>query len=332
MDYYQEGVLHMKQAMKWGSVLILILFTLLMTFQYCAIPEVPDVTPPIVTIVFPAAGAVVNGQVQVVAIATDESKVETTTLYIDGIKAATADDNKITFVWNTIPIADNRDHYLMAVAEDENQNIGTSLMTDVRVVPGVTPDTLAPIVTILNPVSGQVVSGTVAVATQVDDDSPIDRVEFYVDGTLAETDSDEPFGFLWNVSSLINGTVHTLFAKAFDVNGSSSASNVVTVTISSSNIQDITPPSVAILYPPNGAVFTAVDSITASADVTDNESVQRVDFFVDGIFKTSITSPPYLYKWPLTDYADGFLHTLYVKGLDDAGNTGAAMVVITVNP
>ena len=196
------------------------------------------------------------------------------------------------------------------------------------------PDTLAPIIRILNPINGQIVSNPVRIVTQVTDDSPIDKVEFYIDGLLTNTDFDFPYEYVWDVSGLINGSRHTIFAWAFDASGFSSASNVVSVTVATNVQGDIKAPKVTILFPAANSIFSASaqGTINVSADASDESGIDRVEFFIDGVSKASDSVAPYEYQWDLAPYADGQTHTVYVKAFDKAGNDNAALVAVKINP
>ncbi len=323
------------RRVKTAGVLISIgMAVLVLGVPGCSVPEIPDVLPPIVVIIHPAPGQVVTGEIPVVASATDDDNVETMMLYIDGQQVATQKGNSLSYQWNTTSIADNRDHYIMALARDKSGNTGFSPMVRVRVVKGSQPDTLAPIITILHPVSGQVVQDTVNIITQVNDRSAISKVEFYIDGNLEFTDLAAPFRYAWDVSDLVNGSLHTVFAMAYDENGYSGVSPTVTVTVASDVIQDITPPTLTILYPPAGATFSAATtpSVKIVADAEDTGGIERVEFYIDGELKATDTSKPYEYSWNLAPYADGNTHTIYVKAYDYAGNVNAAMNVVTILP
>ncbi len=315
-----------------GFYMVVALF--LTGFQGCSVPEVPDVIPPIVVVIHPAPGQVLTGEVPVVASSTDDDDVESMTLYIDGIQVASQKGNNLTYNWNTTPIADNRDHYIMALARDQSGNTGFSPLVRVRVVKGSQPDTLAPVITILHPVTGQVVRDTINVITQVKDQSAISKVEFYIDGNLEYTDLAAPFQYEWVVTSLVNGSLHSIFATAYDENGYIGVSPTITVTVASDVVEDITPPTLTILYPPAGATFSVAttSSITIVADAEDESGIDRVEFYIDGALKATDASKPYEYSWNLTTYADGNAHTIYVKAYDKAGNFNAAMNVVTILP
>ena len=85
----------------------------------------------------------------------------------------------------------------------------------------------------------------------------------------------------------------------------------------------------AVLYPLAGIVVSG--TITVSGDAQDNEAVTKVEFYIDGQLKATDTSRPYNYSWNTAAYADGQLHSVYLKAYDAAGNIGSsAVVTVTV--
>ena len=208
------------------------------------------------------------------------------------------------------------------------ENNGFSGSVIVRVISSSNPDSLPPVIAILHPTTGSIVSDTVNVVPEIVDASPIDRVEYYVDGILEATLTQAPYEYLWPVTALINGTVHTLFARAYDINQNNSVSNIVSVTVQ--NI-DVIPPTVLITFPAPNAVFTAGDTVEIVADAQDNIAIERVEFSIDGQLKITDTSRPYSYIWDTTEFG-GSQHTIYVKAYDFAQNSNAQLITVTVNP
>jgi hypothetical protein len=406
---------------------IMLILVSLMLFIQCP-PEIPDEIAPVVNIIYPVDGQAVSGTIKVSVAATDETDLKQINLFIDGEMKAVSENQILEYMWNTTPIADNRNHSLYATATDRSDNNGFSGNVIVRVVTGSDPDTLAPVITILNPVNLSIVVDTVNVVSQVYDDTQIDKVEYFVDGELIHTTTQTPYSFKWIVTNYINGSSHSLFGQAYDMNQNSSVSNVVTVTVqntvsypdtlppvitilnpvnlstvgdtvnvvsqvyddtqidrveyfvdgelihtttqmpynfqwiltnyvngsshslfgqaydtnqnsSVSNVvtvtvqnADITPPTVLIIYPASGSIFTAGTVISVTVDAQDNIGIQRVEIYIDGELKITDTSSPYSYDWDTTGYGDGGIHTIYVKAFDFAGNNNVQLVTVTVNP
>jgi len=61
----------------------------------------------------------------------------------------------------------------------------------------------------------------------------VTKVEFYVDGVLADTDTAAPYVFTWNTAGVANGG-HSLMAKAYDAANNVRADNDTSVTVSNS--------------------------------------------------------------------------------------------------
>jgi poly(hydroxyalkanoate) depolymerase family esterase len=99
--------------------------------------------------------------------------------------------------------------------------------------PSESADTTAPTVNVTAPANAATVSGTVDVTATASDAVGVTKVEFYVDGALAETDSTTPFVFTWNTVGVANGS-HSLMAKAYDAANNIGTDNDTTVTVSNS--------------------------------------------------------------------------------------------------
>jgi poly(hydroxyalkanoate) depolymerase family esterase len=99
--------------------------------------------------------------------------------------------------------------------------------------PSESADTTAPTVNVTAPANAATVSGTVDVTATASDAVGVTKVEFYVDGALAETDSTTPFVFTWNTVGVANGS-HSLLAKAYDAANNIGTDNDTTVTVSNS--------------------------------------------------------------------------------------------------
>ena len=77
---------------------------------------------------------------------------------------------------------------------------------------------------------------------------------------------------------------------------------------------DITAPIVSITAPATGSNVTVGDSVAVAATATDNTAVTKVEFYVDGVLKSTDTASPYAYAWPTTGVTAG-VHSLTAKAL-----------------
>ncbi len=92
-------------------------------------------------------------------------------------------------------------------------------------------DTTPPTTSITSPANGVTVSGTVTVSANASDDVGVSRVELFVDGSLAGTDTSSPYGIAWNTTTASNGG-HSLQTRAYDAAGNVGSSALVNVTVS----------------------------------------------------------------------------------------------------
>ncbi|MCA9929530.1 MAG: hypothetical protein KC419_13685, partial [Anaerolineales bacterium] len=90
---------------------------------------------------------------------------------------------------------------------------------------------------------------------------------------------------------------------------------------------DNTPPEAAVLFPlPNQQIFTDEEWVIVQAQVSDDVSIDRVEFYVDsaGVPFAFNTVPPFTEKWPIRGPG---CHTFRVIAVDAAGNEGESTAV-----
>jgi hypothetical protein len=103
--------------------------------------------------------------------------------------------------------------------------------TGCKTSPPSAPVDTPPTVSITSPVQNDVLRLTDTVFVSATDDRGVTKVELYVNGSLAATDSASPWRFIWNTELWDDGS-YTLQAKAYDAAGHSTASTSVSITIS----------------------------------------------------------------------------------------------------
>lgn len=91
---------------------------------------------------------------------------------------------------------------------------------------------------------------------------------------------------------------------------------------------DVTPPTVSLTAPANGA--TVSGTITVSANASDNVGVSRVELSVDGSLVGTSTASPYQVSWNTTSVGNGG-HTVTAKAFDAAGNSASSSASVTVS-
>jgi membrane carboxypeptidase/penicillin-binding protein len=140
---------------------------------------------------------------------------------------------------------------------------------------------------------------------------------------VAEPKENEALG-VWDVENL-NG-LYTLLLTVVRQDGSfAEVSTHVTV--------DNTPPTADILFPlANQEIFTDEEWILIQAQVSDDVSLNRVEFYIDnaGVPFAISTVPPFTEKWTIRGPG---CHSFHVIAVDEAGNEteSAAVPVCLVN-
>jgi poly(hydroxyalkanoate) depolymerase family esterase len=139
--------------------------------------------------------------------------------------------------------------------------------------PSTAADTTPPTVNVTAPASGATLSGTVDVTASASDSSGVSKVEFYVDGALADTDTTSPYVFTWNTAGVANGP-HTLMAKAYDAANNVGTDNDTTVTVSNGS-GGTTTVSFNSIAADDGYVKANADGTSASVGTFSTPAVGR---------------------------------------------------------
>jgi chitodextrinase len=288
-----------------------------------------NTTPPTVSIASPAAGATISGTAVILsATASDNVGVAGVQFKVDG----TSVGSQVTtapymYALNTTTLS-NANHNLTAVATDMAGNSATSAVVTVK-VNNTVPDTTPPTVSMTAPANGATVSSTVAVSANASDNVAVASVQFQLDNANVGTPVlAAPYTYSWNTTKSNNGA-HTLRAIATDTSNNSTTSASVTVTVNNGPT-DTTPPTVSMTAPANGA--TVSNTVTVSANASDNVAVASVQFQLDNVnLGSADTVAPYTYSWDTTKSTNGS-HTLRAIATDTSNNsTTSASVTVTVN-
>ncbi|MGH7751741.1 MAG: Ig-like domain-containing protein, partial [Gemmatimonadales bacterium] len=191
-----------------------------------ALPDLPDTTPPIVSISSPSNGASVRATTTVTVTASDNVGVASVDFLLDGILQATDSSSPFSWSWNTTT-ASGGSHNITATARDAAGNATTSSAVSVTV------DNTQPSVTITAPAGGNV-SGTVTVSANASDNIGVVGVQFRVDSAnIGTEDTTNPYSRSWDSTTVGNGA-HTLTAIARDAAGNTTTSSGIPVTVSNS--------------------------------------------------------------------------------------------------
>ncbi|MBX4197188.1 hypothetical protein KW801_01370 [Candidatus Saccharibacteria bacterium] len=102
-------------------------------------------------------------------------------------------------------------------------------------------------------------------------------------------------------------------------------------TAGGSYTTDTAPPTVSVTAPANNAVISAPGTTTITTTASDAaSSVTKVELYIDGALKTTLTTSPYTYAWSTTGVSLGS-HTVQAKAYDSFNNVGTtALTTITL--
>ncbi len=192
----------------------------------------------------------------------------------------------------------------------------------------VAPPPPPPVVNITAPSAGAV-SGTTTVTASATSTVGIGSVQFQLDNANlgSAIPGSGPYSVPWNTTTATNGS-HNLTAIATDINGQSTTSAAVAVSVANSG----PPPVVSLSAPATNA--TVSGSVTVSANATSPSfAIAKVQFQLDGSnLGSAVTGPGPLYSasWATTGASNG-THTLTAIATDTVGQTTtSAGVTVTV--
>lgn len=279
-----------------------------------------DTTPPSVTITSPANGATVSGVVNITATASDDTAVEKVQFRGGGAYLGFDASAPYTKPWDSDSVADGT-QYIQARAVDAAGN--ASAWVTITVTVSNNPDATPPTAAVTSPANGAVVSGTVNLTGTASDNVGVEKMQFLADGAYLGYDTTAPYTKQWDSTTVPDG-VYVLAVRAVDTAGNTSGWRSVTVTVM--NSPDVTPPTVNLSAPADGATVSGVVQITATA--SDDVAVDKVRFWIDGAYVGYDWSAPYTKTWSTNSVSNG-THTIRVQAVDKAGNLSAP-VTITV--
>lgn len=199
------------------------------------IAETNDNIDPFVTIVNPQSGQVVEGIVNIVAHAEDERSIQKVAFFINGDSVGFTSDYPYMYNWNTSGLSDSTEHTIFAKAFDGGNNIAVSPVIRVTVYPRTreAADIIAPRALFLYPIAGSIVTGTVRVSVDLQDNVGVTKAEFFVDGALTNSAENpaSPWIFSWNTTAQADTAAHSIYVKAYDAAGNVGTTGLTVVTV-----------------------------------------------------------------------------------------------------
>ncbi len=178
-------------------------------------------------------------------------------------------------------------------------------------------DTQAPAVAIAAPLGSSTVSGLVPVNVNASDNVGVVRVDLQVNGTMVGSDTTAPFALSWDATTSAPGMV-TLTAVAVDAAGNRSVSAPVTVNVAAA-AKDVTPPTVAIRNPVNGATVSGTVQVQVAASDDSGSAGLSLSLAINGRTVATATGGSLSYSWNTRKLSAG-PYTVTIKARDPSGN------------
>ena len=263
----------------------------------------------------PSNGSVYNigSNVTLSANASDDGSISKVEFFVNGSLYSTDTTYAYSRIWN----AANPGSYTIYSKATDNHGVQTQ-SNSVTITVNANPSTsiTAP------PNSAQYPLGNnVSISASAgDSDGTISSVKFYGDGSLLATDTSSPYSTSWSPGSTGN---HTIYSVVTDNHGATKQSSSVTFYVSSN-------PSISLTSPANGTVYNYGDIVNLSANASDDGSIAKVEFFVDGSLYSTDTTHPYSRIWTAPSSPGN--HSFYAKVTDNLGvTTNSSSKTVTIN-
>jgi hypothetical protein len=278
----------------------------------------PDTTPPAISLLAPADGSTVFGNVSIGASASDDRSLAGVQFQLDGADlGARQTAAPFGLTWNSRNVA-NGTHSIAAIATDGAGNTRSafaSVSVDNR-----------PVISAVSATPVSTTSESIAWTTDVAATTAVDYGQTAAYGTTIASPA-----LVTNhqvvLSGLAAGTTYHYQVTSADSAGNPATAGDFTFT---TPVPDTTLPTVSITAPAGGATVSGT-ATTVSAAAADNTGVVGVQFKLDGAnLGAEDTTSPYSVSWSTTTAANG-THSVSVVARDAAGNTATAAVSVTVS-
>lgn len=169
-----------------------------------------------------------------------------------------------------------------------------------------------PAVTLTGPADGSTVSGQVQLSAVVDDDVPMTRVQFLVDGTpVGPAIGTAPFNITWDSTTFSSKVPHTISARATDALGRSGTSALQTVQV------DNGPAITGVAVNPGLTVTSA--RISWTTDVLSDGQVEYGTTLAYGTLTPVDPRPDWRHDMQLTGLQPGAQYHYRVRSRDANG-------------
>ena len=282
---------------------------------------------PTAVITSPASGAIVDGNVLIETLVTDNLEIDKVEFFINNESVYTDSiGSDYSFLWETDTLPDDEHYVLAVIAYDLVGNEGPSTAITVYLD---NDDNVLPHGSILYPYAGQIVSGVETVSINAVDNNSIDTVEFYINNILVFSDGTQPYEYDWDTNLEMEDLNHIVGSIIRDDSGNQF--EVPSISVLVNNIpNDSNPPTITISNPLSGQ--TVSDTVNFLVAAYDDIGIAYVEFFIDGFSLGTDDEAPFSYLWDTSSNigVHGNQHALSAIVVDTAGNTTFSQPILVI--
>jgi len=115
-------------------------------------------------------------------------------------------------------------------------------------------DTVPPTVSIQSPISGSTIGEIVTIKVSTEDNKGILKVEFFIDNTIVQTDTESPYEYEWDTTKETDGE-HSIKVNSYDLSENMTEAQPITVKIDNESKRPTKPTLNKISYDFGNSVF-----------------------------------------------------------------------------
>ena len=282
---------------------------------------------PTAVITSPASGAIVDGNVLIETLVTDNLEIDKVEFFINNESVYTDSiGSDYSFLWETDTLPDDEHYVLAVIAYDLVGNEGPSTAITVYLD---NDDNVLPHGSILYPYAGQIVSGVETVSINAEDNNSIDTVEFYINNILVFSDGTQPYEYDRDTNLEMEDLNHIVGSIIRDDSGNQFEVPSISVLVNYIP-NDSNPPTITISNPLSGQ--TVSDTVNFLVAAYDDIGIAYVEFFIDGFTLGTDDEAPFSYLWDTASNigVHGNQHALSAIVVDTAGNTTFSQPILVI--
>ncbi|MEQ8191796.1 MAG: VWA domain-containing protein, partial [Candidatus Eremiobacterota bacterium] len=218
------------------------------------------------------------------------SKIKHVEFFIDGKSIGIVENSPYKINWKPLGYSGGK-HNIMVIARDTEGKEASDVKT-------IFLDKALKI-EITSPQEGNISEPQVGIKVKIENkiNSPVTKVEYYLDDKLIQEATKEPYDITWNTIGVANGR-HTLKARVFNKIGDTSTSEKIIMVNRKLEI--------SLKKPLQGMIVN--DKIEFSSNILNNSGspVTRVDYYLgEKLLGYSKDGKSYNYTWPVKGVKDG---------------------------